>query len=40
MGRDGGGGPDHTDIGNWTDTAFCNLGPGESVLCKFDKVGS
>lgn len=34
------GGPDHTDIRNWTDTTYCDLGPGESVLYKFTKVGS
>ncbi len=38
-GGGGSGGPDHTDVGNWTDTAYCNLGPGESVLYKFTKVG-
>lgn len=36
----GSGGPDHTDIGYWTETPYCNLGPGESVLYRFTKVGS
>lgn len=39
-GGGGSGGPDHTDVGSWTDTAYCNLGPGESVLYMFTKVGS
>lgn len=39
-GGGGSGGPDHTDIGTWTDTAYCNLGPGESVLYKFTKASS
>ena len=39
-GGGGSGGPDHTDVGNWTDTAYFNLGPGESVLYMFTKVGS
>ena len=27
-GGTGSGGPDHTDIGNWTETPDCNLGSG------------
>lgn len=39
-GGGGSGGADHSDIGVWNDTVYCNLGPGESVLYKFTKVGS
>jgi alpha-galactosidase len=33
-GGGGHGGPDHTDIGQWTERAECLLGPGESALYK------
>lgn len=31
VGRGGSGGLDYSDIGTWTDTAYCNLGPGGGV---------